>query len=540
MEKADVKIVLIGEGYQHRSFNGANKALPVLASALNNAGYKNVIQMDFERKDVTVEGIIKESRTANLIAFAGVTSPQLNDVDIHVRAIHSYLQNIRRNIPIIVGGYAAKGIDKDVLEHIPVTAFFDGEGEKGIVQIAQSLERGTFENEMSDIQGLCFIDKNGKFHKSTAQRTENFDDIDQNFGLVHIPEKYDMNIFVRNGRQLKTAQLFTQRGCPYRCGYCNKSTETSRVVFLGEESLRNQLEKLKKEGYEAIYIDVDTFTISPERAKLEAELFRQYGFVWGSNTRIDRINRELIEYFVSNNCVYMFFGVEHILPEVLLAIGKFNIKCNAVPLKDQLEKAEKYKERVERVFREMTSAGLPSSYFIILGLPKAILNDDETEIIGYRPTTLEEDIEAIRFGIEECNPDYINLNVLRFMPGTLAAEQDPAYFCVKPTKDKPIMARHFLPKIAPPLSINHPVYRLCESVGKYQPITTAVDPERVYKTIKATLQIINRNIDRGGKKTVLLTDEELLKLGLITRDPDGKYSIAPLKEFESLKMEDFA
>jgi anaerobic magnesium-protoporphyrin IX monomethyl ester cyclase len=532
-----IKIVLIGEFIKHRSFNGANKALPVLASSLVNAGFSQVIQLDLERPDLSIDDVLKEIRNADLIIFAGCLTNQWSEIDEHSRKIFAELQKHKReNVPILVGGYATKSVE-DIARITPwITAFCDGEGEESIVKIAHAVARGTFYQEMKDLTGLRFINDDGKFYRTIAPRVNKFDDIDQNFGLIHLPQVHDMDIFKSSdGRQLKTAQIFTQRGCPWGCGFCNKSSESNNVVRLGEESFRRQLQQLKQRGYEAIYLDVDTFTVHDQAAKREAEILKAEGFVWGSNTRIDKINYEQMRYLVENNCVYMFFGVEHTLPEVSLANHKFNGS-----IASQIRQAWDYPSKIEQVFQDMNKAGLPSSYFLILGLPKAKLNDQKTDIIGYEPTTFADDIEAISFGIERCNPDFLNFNILRFMPGSMAADTigDCSYSCVRPSGKQPITAGYFLRRAVKhygyPQSQEHGVYRLCESVSRYQPITTAMNPQRVYDTICYAMELINSKIDQGGKATKLFIDRDLIALGLVSQDEQGKYAIAPLEYFLNL------
>jgi len=545
-----IRIVLIGEFIKHRSFNGANKALPVLASSLVNAGFSQVLQLDLERLDLSIDDVLNEIINADLIIFAGCLTTQWAEIDEHSSKIFAELQKLgRETVPILVGGYAAKSVE-DIASITPwITAFCDGEGEESIIKIAHTVARGTFYEEMKHLPGLCFMTQDGKFHRSTpddnknvvfhraiAPRVNNFDDIDQNFNLIHVPKVHDMDIFKSSdGRQLKTAQLFTQRGCPWGCGFCNKSSENNSVVRLSEASFRRQLRQLKQRGYEAVYLDVDTFTVHDQAAKREAEILKEEGFVWGSNTRIDKINYEQMGYLVDHNCVYMFFGVEHTLPEVSLANHKFNGS-----IASQIKQAFDYPAKIVKVFQDMNQAGLPSSYFLILGLPKAKLNDDKTEIIGYEPTTFADDIEAIRFGIEKCNPDFLNFNVLRFMPGSMAADTvgDCSYSCVRPSGKRPITAGYFLPRTVKhygyPQFQEHGVYRLCESVSRYQPITTAMNPQRVYDTICYAMQLINSKIDRGGKATKLFLDRDLLALGLVTQDAQGKYAIAPLEDFAKI------
>jgi anaerobic magnesium-protoporphyrin IX monomethyl ester cyclase len=542
-----IKIVLIGEFIKHRSFNGANKALSVLASSLVNAGFSQVLQLDLERRDLSIDNILIEIRNADLIIFAGCLTTQWAEIDEHSQKIFLELQKHgRETVPILVGGYATKSV-ADIARITPwITAFCDGEGEESIIEIAHAVARGTFYEDMKHLPGLCFMNQDGKFHRVTPDdgrnavfhraitpRVNNFDDIDQNLGLIHVPQVHDMDIFKSlDGRQLKTAQLFTQRGCPWGCGFCNKSSESSSVIRLSEASLRRQLQQLKQRGYEAVYLDVDTFTVHDQAAKREAEILQEEGFVWGSNTRIDKINYEQMRYLVEHNCVYMFFGVEHTLPEVSLASHKFNGSVLS-----QIKQAFDYPDKIVRVFQDMNKAGLPSSYFLILGLPKAKLNDNKTEIIGYEPTTFADDIEAIRFGIENCNPDFLNFNVLRFMPGSMAADTigDCSYSCVRPSGKKPITAGYFLPRAVKhygyPQSQEHGVYRLCESVSRYQPITIAMNPQRVYDTICYAMQLINTKIDTGGKATKLFMDKDLLALGLVSQDEQGRYAIAPLEDF---------
>jgi anaerobic magnesium-protoporphyrin IX monomethyl ester cyclase len=531
-----MKILLIGEFLAHRSFNGANKALPVLASSLHQAGYPSV-QLDLERPDITFDDVCREATDADLIAFAGCMTPQWPEMDDHLRGLSEHLRSIgREDVPVVVGGYATKSVE-DIARTSPwVTAYFNGEGEYGIVEIAEWAARGADPAGMADIKGLCYLDESGRFTTSLATRVRELDHVDQLFGFTHIPSVHDMDIFGdANGRQLKTAQLYTQRGCPWACSFCNKSTEDNLVSRLGEGALRDHLRRLKADGYEAVYLDVDTFNVNRATAAAEARILREEGFVWGSNTRIDTVDDGFIKSMMDNECVYMFFGVEHTDPGVLIAINKFN---GSVPA--QLTRIGGYRTSVERVFRSMKDNGLPSSYFLILGLPKAELSDDGRTVAGYRPTTFEDDTAAIAFGLERCEPDYMNFNMLRFMPGSTAADLTgpSAYSCVRPSGERPITAGYFLPRVADAMGYavpeNHGVYRLCESVGRNQPTTTAVDAERVYESIRFCVDMINARIDAHRRPTRLFIDQEINDAELLVSDEDGRYRLAPLAEFECL------
>jgi anaerobic magnesium-protoporphyrin IX monomethyl ester cyclase len=532
-----VKIVLIGEKLHHRSFNGANKALPVLSSSLFNSGFDRVVQLDLERRDLSLAEVRTECNDADMVAFAGCLSTQWPEIDEHARTLRSHLDEMGRfDVPILVGGYATKGVE-DVARMSPwINAYFNGEGEEGIVAIARALARGNLRENLAKIPGVCYVDDDSRFHFSVAPRVTNFDGYDQGLGLIHVPAVHDMDIFrASDGRQLKTAQIYTQRGCPWICEYCNKSQESNVVARLSSTSFRSQLAKLRADGFEAVYLDVDTFTVSPTAAKEEARILLEEGFVWGANTRIDRIDRAAMEFFRQHGCVYMFFGVEHIYPEVLLAIRKFN-----GTVKRQMEHCRQYPGLVKRVFGEMREAGIPSSYFVILGLPKARPSSDEESIVDYVPASFEDDLKAIQFGLDYCDPTYLNLNVLRFMPGSAAADlpDHPAYSKVRPSGSEPITAGYFLPRVAQArgyrLSDTHGAFRLCESVGRNQPASTAIDAQRIYDTFCRTIEMINFRIDSGQPPVGLFIDQEILQNELVWRDDAGRYFVDNLNAFDAL------
>jgi anaerobic magnesium-protoporphyrin IX monomethyl ester cyclase len=529
------KVLLIGEKLRFRSFNGANKALPVLASSLHNAGFRSIEQMDLERPELSFERVAKTAETADLILIGGAMTPQWVELDHTLTALGHRLAEYGRDPPVVVGGYAAKSAEDILREQPTITALFDGEGEEGVVHIAEAVARGCFRESRASIKGLCYIDDNGAFRHSAASRVRNLDDINQNYGFVHCPSRHNMEIFARDGVPLKTAQIFSQRGCPWICGFCNKSTESGHVTRISAHSFRSQLRDLRETGFTSVYLDVDTFTVNIEAAIQEAKLLHDEGFAWGTNTRVDRIDLGLMLEFVKLGCMYMFCGVEHINPGVCLAIQKFN-----GPFLHQVEQAHKYRDKVLSVYRNMKIAGLPSSFFMILALPTAILDRAGERIVSYRATTFEEDIECVSFGIMDCDPDYFNFNLLRFMPGSAAADWagESAYSCVRPSGNAPVTAGYFLPRVQElrgyRTTDNHGVYRLCESIGPNQPTTTASDPERVYATIRAAIDFINLKRRSGGKLTRLFIDQEILNLGLVSTDCEGCYSLAPLREFESL------
>src|SRR6266446_6868463 len=135
------RILLVGEELRYRSFNGANKALPVLASSLARAEFHDVAQLDLEQPGITRELVAAKVASADLVAIAGAMSPQWIDLDRTIAAISKATTGLTKPPPLVVGGYAVKAAE-DVLRETPgITAFFDGEGEAGIVALVQAVTR---------------------------------------------------------------------------------------------------------------------------------------------------------------------------------------------------------------------------------------------------------------------------------------------------------------------------------------------------------------------------------------------------------------
>ena len=166
-----------------------------------------------------------------------------------------------------------------------IAALFDGECEEGIVQIAAAIAGGDFQETKSSIRGLCFIDNGGTYRHSTAPRARDIGRVDQNYGLVHNPSCHNMDIFVDPNRPLKAAQFYTQRGCPWVCGFCNKSTEDGSVARLPDESLRAQLRRLREGGYTSV-ISTSIHSQSTRRWLARKRRFCMRRDSFGAQTRV--------------------------------------------------------------------------------------------------------------------------------------------------------------------------------------------------------------------------------------------------------------
>lgn len=547
------RIILVGEKLEHRAFNGSNQALPWLASALNNGGFQDVVQFDMENGNNNLERLLQKSESKDLIMFAGTFSTQLDQIDAQSFQLKQHLKTLGRgNVPIIVGGYGASGVER-YAEHAPfIDAFFYGPGIEQVVQIADSVDQGRFEVDLktSQIAGLSYYDQEKrKFVQGKSvipPSEESFGNIDQLFMRDYVPQIHDMGdiFFDKNGRPLSTFQLVTELGCPYICSFCSESGGESEQMFVGRsvrelplDAVKNIFSQAKEKGYRAVYFDIETAFRNWERMEKILGIMHDYGLVGGLNTRIDTAKQERIQRATELGVVYTFYGVEHINPQVLFAINKF---ANSNPQR-RIQQSEEYVNKVEQTFKWMNDAGMQSSLFLMMGLPK--IDDvswqrlkqgkDTIEELVYTHTTFEDDATAIREAFTRTHPYHFNANILRLNPDTALAWQ-PQFATIRPSGKDKLDAVWFVPRVAKKLGIKlqefHPIYRFFEGVETNQPFTTVMDPERAYDTAIIILREANMH------RSHVYFDPELERTGLVQKDSQtGKYIIAPLKEFEGLE-----
>ncbi len=546
------KILLVGENLQHRAFKGSNQALPWLASALYNEGFSNAVQFDMENRVNTLERLLHESESSDVMLFAGTFSTQLAKIDAHASNLKKHLKSKGKDSPIIVGGYGASGVDR-YAEHAPfIDAFFYGPGIEQVGRIVEVIKQGNFHNALKNksIPGLSFFDrKSGQFIRGTPvplPSEQSLGSIDQLFMRDYMPQIHDMRdiFFDKDGKPLPTFQLVTELGCPYVCSFCSESGGENEQMFLGRavrevplEAIERTFARAKEQRYKAVYFDIETAFRNWRRMEKILKTMYHYGFVGGLNTRIDTATKERVDRSATLGAVYTFYGVEHIDPQVLFAIEKF---AHRNPQR-RVELSEDYVNRVEQVFRWMNDAKIQSSLFMIIGLPKI---DDASwerlrqgnsvlEDLVYVPTTFEDDAHAIREAFQRTRPFHFNANILRFNPDTAMAWQPP-YASIRPSGQEKLDAVWFVPRVAKKLGIQlqsfHSVYRFFEGVETTQPFSTAMSPERAYETAKVILEEANK----FGSHVYF--DQELERARLVWKDSrTGNYRIAPLKEFEGLK-----
>jgi radical SAM superfamily enzyme YgiQ (UPF0313 family) len=147
------------------------------------------------------------------------------------------------------------------------------------------------------------------------------------------------------------ATIITSSWCPYGCSYCPFARTPYRVRAV-DDVLAN-LEHIRRMGIRQVHFADWTFGVDRRQAKgiLEGMIDAGFGFTWSCLSRVDLMDRELLELIKTSGCDLIEFGVESGAQEMHDRYGK------AVTL-----------DQVRRVFRWAAALDLPTLATFIFDL----------------------------------------------------------------------------------------------------------------------------------------------------------------------------
>jgi radical SAM superfamily enzyme YgiQ (UPF0313 family) len=140
--------------------------------------------------------------------------------------------------------------------------------------------------------------------------------------LRHPPIVWSLNVlFPPTIPYKKIGILYTQRGCPYRCPFCQTPLHTPRPYPIPLESIDEVLRYYRSVGINEVWITDETFYIFPSHSEKVIDLLARYGFHWWVMTRLE-LCLEHFDGWVSRGMAIVAFGLESVHDEILARIGK--------------------------------------------------------------------------------------------------------------------------------------------------------------------------------------------------------------------------
>ncbi|MDD5687502.1 MAG: radical SAM protein [Elusimicrobia bacterium] len=289
-----------------------------IAGVLEKEGYLvNIIDANLKcmsNKDIL--DIIGKN-IPDIIGFYATTL----SIDIVVETV----KDIKEKYPeiyITIGGPHISGYGKDTLK----CKYFDfgiiGEGEYSFLDLVKCLESGS--NNFDNIKGLVYK-KNGEIIRNEpVQPIKNLDELP--FPARHLLtdiKNYHEKIMLY--KKQPVAHIFTSRGCPYKCIFCQ--TPLGKTVrFHSAEYVADEITKLVNDfGVKEIKINDDTFNLNEGRIIRIFDILKKRGIVipWTCNLRVNTIkDKNFLKDIKERGCWMIRPGLESGNQKVLDVLKK--------------------------------------------------------------------------------------------------------------------------------------------------------------------------------------------------------------------------
>ncbi len=387
MELKEKKIAFVCPyPYYARGINEATLYPPIglasIAAYLEKQGATCII-IDANVTEQKPNEIVNE-----LISFnPDVVGIQMNVVTAQAGVELCKLINIdpRFKPKIVLGGPFATSKFERLLKDTGAFAIVKGEGEQTFLELCEGIE-------LTQIEGLAFKNTEGKL--IINKERDLFPDINQfPYPAYHLLP--DLKKYRARSRQTPFAPIFTSRGCPFRCTFCNANIFGKSFRARSPENVIAEIDMLvHKFGVKQIDIIDDNFSEDMIRAEkiIDLVISRNYGISinFQNGLRADRLSKELLHKMKLAGVYKLGIGIESANAQVRNKIKKgLDISC------------------VERSVKWCREEGIISIGFFMLGFP-----EDTEETIK----------ETIDFAIK-LNPSMANFSLVVPLPGTELYEQ---------------------------------------------------------------------------------------------------------------------
>ena len=250
-------------------------------------------------------------------------SPSWSHDEALIRTIKEHLPECR---VVVTGPIASKG--EELLRTAPIHACIRGEYEKGVVRV------------VGGESGLIDFDMLSEEEMNAAP----FPYYDHTYAHRYI----DAN---PRGFQFPQAQVWSSRGCPYKCIFCvwpatmtgNDPDGTGKrtVRHYGPDYMETYLTQLVQTyGYRSIYFDDDTFNLGDRHVERMCAVMRKLSVPWAAMCRADTSRLALWGEMKASGCYGVKIGFES---------GNQHVVDNIVNKRLDLEKARVAVAEMKRV-----------------------------------------------------------------------------------------------------------------------------------------------------------------------------------------------
>jgi len=321
---------------------------------------------------------LKEKIRQSAPDVVGITAMTFTLLDVlHTVKI---VKEVSAESSVVIGGPHAHLYPEETLNLPGIDYVILGEGELAFAQLMNALGRP---EALRKIKGLVFRENGNIVNNGPSEIIQDLDALP--FPARHlVPYKRYSSVLAK---RTPITTMFTSRGCPYRCAFCDRPHLGKRFRARSPKNVVDEMEACVALGiYEFLLYD-DTFTVDKQRVLAICEEIqrRNLSIGWDIRARVDTVTPDMLKALRSAGCERIHYGVEAGTDKILKVLNK------RITI-----------EQVKETFRWTRRAGISTLAYFMIG----------------SPTETRDDISETFRLAKALDPDYVHLAILTPYPGT--------------------------------------------------------------------------------------------------------------------------
>ena len=333
--------------------------------------------IDSQVEELSYKKLEKRIREADF-NFVGITAMTFTMIDV-IETVN-LVKRINPGCRVVIGGPHVSIYPRETIALEGVDIAVTGEGETVFPQILENYP------DLSGVRGILYKDPSGTIHQTGPAEMIPEEKLNAlPFPARHLTPYRKYSSLLAKRTPITT--IFTSRGCPYRCTFCNRPLLGKTFRALSPEKVVAEIEDCLRLGIHEFLVYDDTFTVRRERVMAICNLIieKKLDVGFDIRTRIDIVDEEMLILLKKAGCRGIHYGIEGGTAKILKVLKK----------EIDLEKA------VEIIKLTKKHKIQTLAYFMI----------------GSPTETVEDIHDTFRFA-KRIDPDFIHLTILTPFPAT--------------------------------------------------------------------------------------------------------------------------
>jgi len=298
-------------------------------------------EFDFNILDANGANLSKKECKDSLSKFSPdvvLISGQSVEYHLQVHTLLELSKNISKDIISVMGGVYPTVQGRDVLKDSNLDYIFIGHAEERVVDFLKIVLSGD-KKALNDLPGVGFRNENGEIIINPVEThiADVKTIVKPDYSLLDItPYLVRDTLDYQTSSHVRSAEILTTYGCPYKCCFCSSWTISGRrVVYRPIEDVLDEIEYLiRKHKIEELVFFDDCLLLDKERVYkiFNAFIEREYNLKWKSvNVSAWHLDDDMLKLFKDSGCKQLTISVESGSQRVLKEIVHKPLKLEIVP-----------------------------------------------------------------------------------------------------------------------------------------------------------------------------------------------------------------